>query len=172
MISRPIAHLRECFDCDSAAGTLTWKVRPTHHFSSAKHQSQFNTRYGGKIAGGKKTRSGYWDVFVDGQKIMAHRIIWAMHTGAWPVAFIDHINRVRSDNRVCNLREATQSQNSKNRASTNQLGLKGVYPSGSKFRALIQINLGVFDTAELAHQAYATAAREIHGEFAGGISHD
>lgn len=167
-IDIPVDYLRECFDYDAEAGTLTWRARPAAHFSDARRCTQVNTAHAGKIAGGC-TRSGYADVFVDGKRFMAHRIIWAMHTGVWPIAFIDHINRNRFDNRISNLREATQSQNSINRGTKNKTGLKGVYPSGAKYRALIQINLGIFDTPELAHQAYSKAARELHGEFAQGV---
>ena len=46
---------------------------------------------------------------------MAHRLAWLFHYGEWPENHIDHINGDRSDNRICNLREATVKQNGENR---------------------------------------------------------
>lgn len=176
MVTLPISYLHECFECDGASGILTWKIRPLAHFSHLRQCNLFSTRYAGKIAGGRSP-SGYLDVFVAGRKIRIHRVIWAMETGAWPVGDIDHRNRDKADNRFLNLREADHSQNGANKAVSprNKVGLKGVCPHGKRFRAQIKtrdrvVLLGIFDTAELAHQAYAKAAREHHGEFAGGIS--
>ena len=88
--------------------------------------------------------------------------------------FVDHINHDTLDNRKCNLRLATKSENMMNRrrAKSNSSGLKGVYKkSKNKWYAIItvrgeRINLGTFDTSEEAHEAYCKAALELHGEFA------
>lgn len=173
-IEVPVDFLRECFDCDAERGLLIWKKRPLAHFSHLRQCNQTNTRFAGK-QGGSQSRSGYLDVHL-GRKIRVHRIIWAMHSGAWPIAFLDHINGDKTDNRVANLREATRSQNGANVgvARRNKVGLKGVSPHHNRFRAQIKtrdkvILLGIFDTPELAHAAYAAAAIHHHGEFAGGL---
>ncbi len=87
--------------------------------------------------------------------------------------FVDHINGDTLDNRRCNLRIATQSENMRNRGkmSLNTSGYKGVHAMGKKWGAKItidkkQIHLGTFDTPEEAHAAYCKAALELHGEFA------
>jgi hypothetical protein len=58
----------------------------------------------------------------------AHRVAWAIMTGAWPSDQIDHINGNRSDNRWCNLREADDRENAVNKArqSRNKTGCTGV----------------------------------------------
>lgn len=89
--------------------------------------------------------------------------------------FVDHINRNTLDNRRQNLRYATASENQMNRgvSSSNISGLKGAHwdSSKGKWRPEIQANgkrykLGYYITAEEAAQAYADAAKKLHGEFA------
>jgi hypothetical protein len=89
---------------------------------------------------------------------------------------VDHVNRDGLDNRRCNLRFATNSQNNRNRAVSKKRsssGYKGVSWSrlNKNWRARITINglethLGAFATPEAAHAAYCVAAKELHGEFA------
>lgn len=57
----------------------------------------------GKAVGSPKGK-GYLRVHVEGRSYAVHRLIWLMHTGAWPKDQLDHINRVRTDNRIENLR--------------------------------------------------------------------
>lgn len=88
---------------------------------------------------------------------------------------MDHINTIRSDNRIANLREATNSQNNFNSPMkpNNTSGFKGVSWSKreGKFKAQIAANgvrmvLGSFDSPEEASEAYKSAAAKLHGEFA------
>ena len=137
------------------------------------------THYGkkqlvGTVAGTTNT-TGYVRIGISGQMWQGHRLIWIFHKGSVPDGMqIDHINGIRNDNRIENLRLATQQQNILNvpvkRTSTT--GLKGVHfePRTGKFYSVIKINgkakgLGTFVTAEEAHEAYVVAARQLHGEF-------
>lgn len=85
----------------------------------------------------------------------------------------DHINGDTLDNRRTNLRPATPHQNSQNRAPYRGRALpKGVRRHRrGRFRAQImldgrEVNLGIFDTAEMASDAYRNAAIRHFGEFA------
>lgn len=86
----------------------------------------------------------------------------------------DHINGIKTDNRRCNLRVCTRSENQSNRVanSNNKIGIKGVSKNSDceTFRSQIAvngkvINLGSFATAEEAHQAYIAASLKYHGAF-------
>nr|WP_282097566.1 HNH endonuclease [Luteibacter sp. SG786] len=104
--------------------------------------------------------------------LYAHRIAWFMAHGAWPIHDIDHINGDKSDNRLCNLREATRAQNLSNlgKRANNSTGFKGVFKAKMRWKAQIQIRgkavyLGQFGTREEASAAYNEASRRLQGEF-------
>lgn len=109
--------LMECFDLDPMTGTLRWKVRPRHHFSTDHGWRTTNGRSAGRIAGAK-CKKGYLQVEVAGVAFKVHRVVYAMATGSWPNGEIDHINGDPEDNRPENLRDVSGCDNMKN---------KGVY---------------------------------------------
>lgn len=127
----------------------------------------------GEIAGKQRPR-GYIVFVLDWQKLYAHRVAWALYTGEWPKHEIDHINGIRSDNRIANLRDVDASVNRQNqrsptsRSSTGHLGVSRGRPNRRKrFRAQVthagkQVWLGYFATAEEAHAAYVQAKRRLH----------
>jgi hypothetical protein len=100
--------------------------------------------------------------------------VWALSTGEWPLTEIDHINGLKDDNRICNLRLATKEQNQQNRPAHSGHALpKGVtlHKQSGKYQAQIgaggkTIYLGLFDAPDAAGAAYARAAKRHHGEFA------
>jgi hypothetical protein len=77
---------------------------------------------------GHLSKDGYVDIRIKNRLYPAHRLAWLMMTGNWPDDFIDHINRIKSDNRFVNLREATKAENAQNTniQSNNTSGYKGV----------------------------------------------
>jgi hypothetical protein len=120
---------------------------------------------------------GYIQIRTCGVTMRAHRIAWAIHFGEWPYGYVDHINGIRSDNRIENLRIATVSQNTFNRGvqKNNKHGIKGVTPVGNRWMAQIQVHgkqmyLGTFDVLEDASKAYKTAALGHFGEYANSRS--
>ena len=133
-------------------------------------KKQFNSQSKVGTRAGSYLVDGYRQVRVNGKQYREHHLVWLLHTGKLPSMELDHANCVRDDNRIENLRECTRAQNMQNRRFAmkgNKTGLIGVTSHYNKFRALITRNgkkthLGLFDTAELAHQAYM-AAQKAHG---------
>lgn len=113
-----------------------------------------------------------------GKRILAHRAAWALHHGEWPQWQVDHLDGVCDNNRIANLREATHTENMRNRSKhkNNSSGFKGVSMDKRSGRWRAQIwtggqhgtnkRLGWFDTPDEAHKAYLDASSRIHGDFA------
>lgn len=92
-----------------------------------------------------------------------HHVCWFLHYGEWPTNQLDHDNRNRTDNRICNLIESNSRAQSVNRPSSDNRGLPtGVYFEGNRYVAKATINykttyLGRFKTPEEASNAYQLA---------------
>lgn len=119
-----------------------------------------------------KDRDGYIVVKVGKKNYFAHRLCWYLAYGTWPTKQIDHVNGVRDDNRLCNLREATPSQNAHNQRNVSKRNKYSKYLGVSrshsgKWRANIVLDrryiyLGTFETEEKAHSVYVQAKRKLH----------
>jgi len=153
--------LRDLVSYDSATGEFRWR-RSTNQRIKV-----------GDIAGCIRP-DGYKVIKIFGMPHLAHRLAWLYTHGAWPKDGIDHINGGRKDNRLDNLREATNSQNQWNSGprSNNKSGFRGVswYSPNRKWAAEIQkaggkIHLGYFSTPEAASKVYEKKATELFGEF-------
>lgn len=134
-----------------------------------------NARYRKGASAGSVNRIGRLMINVCGKPRQASRLAWLYHYGEQPPEFIDHIDGDPLNNAIGNLRACTRSQNAANsrRPERNISGFKGVgyHPSTGKWRARIRvhrklISLGLYDTGQLAHEAYLAAAQRHFGEFA------
>lgn len=154
--------LRELLDYDASTGHFRWRHRT-------------GTRGGVRLGdyAGASNGSGYFVIRIDGRLYRSHRLAWLWTHGEWPPRDLDHINGCRWDNRLINLRIATNSQNQANqRRVRSTSGLKGVsrHPDGRWIaRIRVQgkaIHLGSFRCPHEAHAAYCRAADFYHGEYA------
>ncbi len=122
---------KKYFWYDQSTGKLYWRL--------SKGRSPK-----GSEAGSLSTASGYIEVGLGGRHYQAHRIIWEMFNGPIPKGMqIDHINHVRCDNRLPNLRLVTQKENRKNntRQKNNTSGITGVYWDKNRSKWHVQIKL-------------------------------
>ena len=137
---------------DPSTGVFTRKV------------SAGNVKAGSVI--GNRCKKGYLKALVLGKYVKLHQLAWFYVYGVWPSSQLDHINRVKDDNRIKNLRDVTTSTNCLNQQQArvnNQLGLQGVHriKKTGRFRSACTVqgkkhHLGVFTTAEEAHAVYLT----------------
>ena len=122
---------------------------------------------------GSLRSNGYLQIRVDGKMIKVHRLIYSSINGPIPDGFeIDHINGIRTDNRISNLRCVTRQENQQNKQrplKNNKLGAKGVVfdKKRGRFKVAItvmkkKIHLGYFDTLADACNAYKDGALMHH----------
>ena len=152
--------LKELLDYDAKTGVFKWKKRRGRGIAGA---------IAGRIST-STTAPGYVQIMVSRKLYQAHRLAWLHVHGSMPYKQIDHINGIRSDNRIANLRlvnGALNSQNQRRARKDNKTGFLGVSLHRSRFQACIRkdrkiFHLGYFDSAKEAHEAYVKAKRAIH----------
>lgn len=163
--------IKERLSYDRTSGILIWSAPPK--YSKMKK---------GDIAGTSNKINGYVaiSVGIDGvcYKVKGHHIAWYLFYGEWPSQLIDHKDRNRSNNRILNLRLATDSKNCQNRSvrKDNKTGVTGISWSnlGNCYRVNITksgntISVGSFSSFEEAKIARLNAEQFYFGEFAPSI---
>lgn len=153
--------LRELLDYDPQSGIFRWR------------QERRGGVKAGDVAGcvhgaGKYRR---WQIVIDRRHYKAHRLAWLYIHGTWPER-IDHRNGNALDNRIGNLRVATQAENMANSVHPKgSTGLRGVSFYKNGYMAQIShkgrsVYIGRYATAEEAHAAWREAATRLRGDFA------
>ncbi len=136
-------------------------------FTNKKRRSR-NTKIGD--VSGNLSSLGYIIIKIKGKPHKAHRLAWLFVFGDMPSSYIDHINGIRDDNRIVNLRCVTPAENAQNRtiaSRRNKLNALGVSKYNNKYQAKIVLNakcihLGYFDTLELAQKTYRAKKLLFH----------
>ena len=156
-MSRPDStRLRELLNYDPDTGVFTARVSR------------------GAIPAGKPIgtvrRDGYLECSVDRRLYLLHRLAWCYVYGDWPTGELDHINGIKSDNRISNLRMVSRKQNMQNQQRPQRgnpyLGVSW-HKKAAKWAAQIVVDrkhkhLGLFETPEDAREAYLQAKAGLH----------
>jgi hypothetical protein len=151
--------LKEYLSYDPETGVFCWNKKTT----------KFSNVNIGDVAGTSNHHKGYVYIKFMGRQYAAHRLAWLYMYGDLPDKEIDHINRNRSDNRICNLRDVHRTINCRNRSvsSVNTSGHIGVSfcKKSQKWRAYFsehgkQRMMGLFDSKDDAINARAYAVRD------------
>lgn len=130
----------EFLDYNKDTGVITWAKSPAHRVKVGDEAGTVNA-------------SGYKVFSIKNKLYSAHRIAWLISNGELPPEHIDHINGVRSDNRLANLRAASNKENLRNCRihKLNKSGVTGVkwYPAQGSWESYItvdykKIGLGYF----------------------------
>lgn len=175
MADMPPEMLRALVQYDPKTGAITWRARPAEMFRTVASWKMWNTRFSGKPAFASSHPDGYRSGEIFGRAYLAHRVAWAVETGAWPAHDIDHRDGQRSNNRFLNLRNATRAENSRNRQShaNSTSGYLGVsrHSASGKWAAQITASgkkehIGLFASEVDAARAYDATAIKHFGQFA------
>jgi hypothetical protein len=123
--------LKRILDYDPKTGVFKWKVRVSRNIKI------WDT------AGCTHSHNGYRYISIKDRLYRAHRLAWLYVYGEWPKDQIDHINRIKIDNRISNLRHATSAINSRNRSpcKKNSSGVTGVRWNEKRKRWMAQIKV-------------------------------
>lgn len=117
---------------DATTGTLIW-ISNLH-----SKRAITNSRAGSVV-----TRTGYRSISLFGKTYPEHQLIWFIYYGVWPSGQIDHINQIRDDNRITNLRDVSKSENARNRSRNpnSKLGEHGIWYNQRTFKYVAEITL-------------------------------
>lgn len=149
--------LQRLLHYDPETGIFTWKISISTIVKI------------GEIAGVDNSH-GYLRIQIHKKRYRNHHLAWLYVYGELPKFPMDHLNGIRKDNRISNLRKSSNKMNAQNQRIAkinNKLGLLGVYKFRNKFRAHIsidgkRIHLGLFKRKEDASEAYLNAKRKYH----------
>lgn len=161
MVTITQERIKQVCDYEPRTGELVWK-------------EPGKKRIVGKRVG-STTLGGYLETCIDRKRYLVHRLVWLWHHGCLPPEHTDHINHNRSDNRIENLRAATNRENnfnqSKRRGSTTSLwrGVDWCIRRG-RWRARLHAygsshHIGYFDCEEDAAMAWNAEALSSYGRF-------
>lgn len=122
-----------------------------------------------KVLSPYKTTSGYLRLFLNNKSKFVHQMVYEAFNGPIPAGMdIDHINGVRDDNRLSNLRTASRKQNALNRKAANsnsKSGVRGVYFHKSSQRWVFAVS-GVQKRSSKSFDEVVSYAKQFHGETA------
>lgn len=174
----PLSVLERVLSYNKETGEFIWRKMPEDLLPEKNIRNGWNKKFAGTSAGSVYKMHGREKLSIGlfGESYLLHRIAWVMGGNEMPHDdfHIDHINGNPLDNRLCNLRVATNSQNVSNGnvRKNNTSGIRGVsyFKRDRKWGATIRLNgktlhLGTFNTKGEAAIVSAKASLRYFGKF-------
>lgn len=153
------SHLKLKLRYCSETGKLFWNKIPELN----PHDKAFNTKHADREAG-CLSPTGYILIRTYGKCLKSHRVAWFLHYGKWPENNIDHLDGIRSNNRIKNLRDVKQTVNGKNcnMNCNNISGVTGVHycKTRQKWVAQIKVNHKLISLGRYENKLDAINARQ------------
>ena len=152
------ARLKELLHYDPDSGVFTWRQSKNNQYTRIGSEADCVSGH------------GYIRIMLDGTRYFAHVLAWLYVYGKYPTQVIDHINKIKSDNRIINLRDVSTSINNHNTKARkdNTSGQVGVnwHKRTGKWAARLCVDnkrqfLGYYDNYEDAVNIYKTEKDKI-----------
>lgn len=153
-----LQEIQDALAYDPETGLFTWRHNSKGHGA-------------GDRAGGKN-HYGYIQISIHlshrRRTMQAHRLAWLLVHKIEPDGHVDHINRVRDDNRITNLRVVSQRVNVLNSARFDAKAIGATFHKSGKWQAQVHLSgrsiyLGLFPTQDQACEAYRAAVANAEG---------
>ncbi len=137
------SQLKSLIAYNKNTGVFIWLPRDRSHFRTDSTFNSWRSRFAWSVAG-SISQKGYRTINIEGYHYKAHRLAWMYIYGEWPEQQIDHVNHIRDDNRISNLRAATNRENSINRSisSSSSSGFYGINFEKDSQKWRVRINHG------------------------------
>ena len=123
--------VKKLFHYDAESGMLLWRNGNGRNVKPWQQAKALNGH-------------GYYTAKVNGKNYLVHRLAWLYVHGAFPKHDIDHKNRIRNDNRLCNLRAVSRTDNCQNISlpSHNKSGHIGIswFALQKKWTVYVKVN--------------------------------
>lgn len=148
-------------DYNPENGVFTWKIKKANWFVEKQVAGTINNR-------------GYHIITINGKRYCAHRLAWYFQYKKWPEYYIDHINGIKTDNRIANLRDVPSRINQINSYKHRNGKLAGTFFTHRKLThpwyAKIRINkeykfLGYYATEKEANEAYVEELQKLEPSY-------
>lgn len=155
-----LSRLKEVLEYHPKSGIFIW-LKQVSNVTKVGHE-----------AGSKCSSTGYIRIQIDGKRYQAHRLAWFYMFEEFPDSILDHIDNIKTNNKIENLRLTTETDNQHNKPSyKNTSGFKGIScRKDGKFIASFshknkKYYVGIYNSVEEAKPYYISKAKQVMGEF-------
>lgn len=160
-----LATARKYLSYDPETGIITYAL-PVHKYDGRVLEAGTEA--------GCINKEGYRQISLNGRQYLSHRLAWFLHYGEWPKQYLDHVDGIRTNNSISNLKDVSHQENMNNKDASRK-ALNKRYPGVSYdakeklFKAVAEYGdkkevVGLFDDPKLAYMARVDRIEEMREE--------